>query len=171
MIMNITVQGAIEASAIILVSFVIIKVYIHSSKKNQNTNLPYLYRQQIITFIGLLILAFCIFAWVYSFFFGGFLEFIKMFIITLFPLILGLFGFLLGLNWRIFIFENTFVFRNIFGKKREYKYTEIEKVLPISIGGYQLVIGKVKIPVDFFVVNVELLDAKIRNHNILMDKH
>lgn len=94
-----------------------------------------------------------------------------MFIITLFPLILGLFGFLLGLNWRIFIFENTFVFRNIFGKKREYKYTEIEKVLPISIGGYQLVIGKVKIPVDFFVVSVELLDAKIRNHNIYIDKH
>lgn len=44
MIMNITVQGAIEASAIILVSFVIIKVYIHLSKKIQNTNLPYLYR-------------------------------------------------------------------------------------------------------------------------------
>ena len=171
MLLSITIGGAIEAAAVIFVSFCAIKLYIYSAKKNRYTNKPYLYRQQLITFIGLLIVTFCIFVWVYSFVTLGFLELIKMFIITLLPLVLGLFGLLLGLNWRIFIYDNTFVFRNIFGKKREYRYTEIEKILPISVGGYQLVIGKVKIFVDFFVVNTQLLDVKIKNHyNIIVKR-
>lgn len=165
MILSITIEGIIEAAAVILVSFCAIKLYIYSEKKIEIRNKSFLYRQQFITYIGLLIIAFCIFSWIYSLITGGYLDLLKMFIMNLFPLLLGLFAFFLGLNWRIYIYEKTFVFRNIFGKKREFRYTEIEKVLPISVGGYQLVIGKVKISVDFFVMNSELLDAKIRNHN------
>lgn len=64
---------------------------------------------------------------------------------------------LYALNWKIEIKEESFIFRNMFGKKREIKYSEITKLKRLKIGGYRIYIGKKSIAVDYFIKGADNL--------------
>ena len=70
---------------------------------------------------------------------------------------LGLWIMLYGLNWKIEIKEESFIYRNMFGKKREFKYSEITKLKHIRIGGYRIYFGKKSIAVDYFIKGADNL--------------
>lgn len=161
MVAAITIRGIIGATAVILVSFVVVKLIRNFSIRKQKRILSYLYREGWITYCGLGIVLFCIFSWVYSYVNDGSVGFLQMFLITPLPLMLGLNCLLIGINWRIYVYEDRFVYQNMFGKKHEYMYNDIDGIRPISIGGYQLIIGKKKITIDFLVCNTSILEHKI----------
>lgn len=71
--------------------------------------------------------------------------------------LLGLWLMLYALNWKIEIKEDSFIFRNMFGKKREIKYTQITKLKRIKIGGYRIYVGKKSIAVDYFIKGADNL--------------
>lgn len=161
MVAAITIRGIIGAAAVILVSFIVVKIIRNFSICKHNRSLPYLYREGWITFCGVGILSFCIFSWVYSYINGGIVGFLQMLLITPLPLVLGLNCLLSGINWRIFVYDNRFVYQNIFGRKHEFMYNDIDGIRPISTGGYQLIIGKKRITIDFLVCNTSILEKKI----------
>lgn len=80
--------------------------------------------------------------------------------------LLGFWLMLYALNWKIEIKEESFAFRNMFGKKREIKYTEITKLKRIKIGGYRIYIGKKSIAVDFFIQGADNLWDKLKVFNL-----
>jgi hypothetical protein len=71
--------------------------------------------------------------------------------------LLGFWLILYALNWRIEIKEESFIFRNMFRKKREIKYSEITKLKRLKIGGYRIYIGKKSIAVDYFIKGADNL--------------
>lgn len=75
---------------------------------------------------------------------------------------LGVWIVLYALNWRITMQEDSFTFKNMFGKKTTYKYQEITAVKHIKIGGYRVYIGKKSIAVDFYILGRQLLWDKIK---------
>ena len=75
---------------------------------------------------------------------------------------LGLWLMLYALNWKIVIKEDTFIFRNMFGKKREIKYNEITKLKRIKIGGFRIYIGKKSIAVDYYIKGADNLWDKLK---------
>lgn len=64
---------------------------------------------------------------------------------------------LYSLNWKIEIKEDSFIYTNPFGKKREYNYADITKVKRIKIGGYKIYIKSKKITVDYWIIGIENL--------------
>lgn len=69
----------------------------------------------------------------------------------LFMSVLGFWLMLYALNWKIEIKEESFIFQNMFGRKREIKYREITKLKRIKIGGYRIYVGKKSIAVDYYI--------------------
>ena len=76
--------------------------------------------------------------------------------------VLGVWLMLYALNWKIEIREESFIFRNMFGKKREIKYSEITKLKRIKIGGYRIYIGRKSIAVDYFIKGADNLWDKLK---------
>lgn len=70
---------------------------------------------------------------------------------------LGVWLMLYAINWKIEIKEESFIYRNMFGKKREIKFIEITKLKRIKIGGYRIYIGKKSIAVDYFIKGADNL--------------
>lgn len=70
---------------------------------------------------------------------------------------LGLWLMLYALNWKIIIKDDSFIFWNMFGKKREIKYSEITKLKRIKIGGFRIYIEKKSIAVDYFIEGADNL--------------
>ena len=70
---------------------------------------------------------------------------------------LGLWVMLYGLNWKIEIKEESLIYRNMFGRKREFKYNDITKLKRIKIGGYRIYFGKKSIAVDYFIKGADNL--------------
>ncbi|MGN0815045.1 MAG: DUF6560 family protein [Candidatus Coproplasma sp.] len=75
---------------------------------------------------------------------------------------LGLWLMLYALNWKIVIKDESFVFRNMFGKKREIKYSDITELKRIKIGGYRIYVGKKSIAVDYFIKGADNLWDKLK---------
>lgn len=163
MIIFANISNILRALIVVISTFIVIMLVMYSTKKAKVKNVPYLFRAPVITYVGGLILIMCLSVWIYSFVTYGVDELLKMLILSILPLFLGLFSFLIGLNWRIEIYEKSFVFRNLFRKKRNFLYSEIEKVIPISIGGFQIKVDRIKITIDPFVMNSYLLESKMKN--------
>ena len=75
---------------------------------------------------------------------------------------LGFWLMLYALNWKIVIKEESFIFRNMFGKKREIMYSEITKLKRLKIGGYRIYTGKKSIAVDYFIKGADNLWDKLK---------
>ena len=70
---------------------------------------------------------------------------------------------LYALNWEIVIKDESFIFQNMFRKKREIKYSDITKLKRIKIGGYRIYFGKKSITVDYFVKGADNLWEKLED--------
>lgn len=77
---------------------------------------------------------------------------------------LGIWLMLYALNWRIEIKDESFTCTSVFGKKREYKYTEITKFKRANAGDYKLYVGKRRVEVPFIINGYEKLGDKIKDH-------
>lgn len=165
MLMTIYFINILKAVLFLLCIFVVIKLaFLYMRRVRRNAQ--YLYKTSIVLISGAFLLVMCLTIWIYSLITGGFLELLKMFLASLLFFILGLYSFLLGFNWRIDVFEDSFDFRNIFGKKRRFLFSQITKITPISIGGDQISVDGVKISVDPFVNNSHLLYIKLKQFKI-----
>lgn len=83
---------------------------------------------------------------------------------------LGIWLMLYSLNWQIVLNDDSFIYRNMLGKKKTYKYNDITALKRIKIGGYRMYFGKKSIAVDYFVSDQEVLWDKIKVMDIPMKK-
>ena len=72
-------------------------------------------------------------------------------------ILLGIWLTLYSINWQIEIKEDSFIFRNMFGRKKEYGFDKITKVKRIKIGGFRIYINKKSITVDYWIKGVDNL--------------
>lgn len=158
---NIIILTRIIVGMLCVIGVVRLVMFLTNKKKRSDAN--FLYKSPVISIAGGFLLSFCLTVWIYSLITGGYLELLKMIVASFVFFLLGLYALLLGINWRIDIHDESFDFRNLFGKRYHFKYSQISKVHPISVGGLQIVIDKVKISVDPFVINSHLLINKIEN--------
>ena len=83
---------------------------------------------------------------------------------------IGIWLMLYALNWQIVLGDDGFTYRNMFGKKKTYKYEDITALKRIKIGGYRMYFGKKSIAVDYFVSGQDVLWDKIKVMDIPMKK-
>lgn len=71
--------------------------------------------------------------------------------------LIGFWLILYSVNWKIEIRDESFIFRNMFGKRREIKYSAITKLRRLKIGGYRIYTGKKSIAVDYYIKGADNL--------------
>ena len=82
--------------------------------------------------------------------------------------ILSFYLMLLPLNWRLIFDEDALIYKNIFGIKRRYQYSEISKIYADykmktkMLEKYRLYIGKKKITVDYLAKNFGSFERLIK---------
>ena len=130
--------------------------------KNYDKNLKVLKPPFLIFWIGFVGFLGCIIM-IIIIFFAAFNEENLVWAIGFFLFsFLGLWLMLYALNWKIVIKDESFIFRNMFGKKREIKYSNITKLKRIKIGGYRIYVGKKSIAVDYFIKGADNLWDKLK---------
>ena len=100
------------------------------------------------------------------------IKIIYMFIlvISIIPLFLGtIYLVLLGIVWKFEMYDTCFVFRNAFGKKRRYEYSQITKVSKITnrygnVEKIKLVLDTQTITITAMVVNFESFENTLKKH-------
>ena len=121
---------------------------------------------KIIFLIGLIVIILCygIIAYIYIFDFNEVTCAcsVVVFLISF----LGVYLILYGLNWRITMRENDFVFRNVFRREKTYSYGEITGFRRIKIGGFRIFIGKKSIAIDSYIRGQSEFLDKIKNIHI-----
>ena len=120
-------------------------------------NLKVLRPPILIFFIGLIGFAVCITIALVALFVNFNKENLACAIVLFAVSFLYVWLMLYALNWKIEIGEECFVYRNVFGIKREIRYSEITKLKRIKIGGYRIYIGKKSIAVDYFIKGADNL--------------
>ncbi len=87
-------------------------------------------------------------------------------IFLLLPIMIGcLYLLLASIFWRIYFQDSGFIFKNRFGMKRRYDYSEITKIIDRDKEKYSIYLGKKKITVEYMTVNSELFLKKILREN------
>lgn len=116
----------------------------------------------LIFWIGLVVFLACIVT-IFVIFFAAFNEENLVWAIGFFlSSFLGLWLMLYVLNWKIVIKDESFIFRNMFGRQREIEYSDITKLKRIKIGGYRIYVGKKSIAVDYFIKGADNLWDKLK---------
>jgi len=78
-------------------------------------------------------------------------------------ILMGFWLMLYAINWRIEIKDESFTCTSVFGKKREYKYTEITRFKRVkNAGGYKLYVGKRRVEIPFIIKGYENLWEKVK---------
>lgn len=125
-------------------------------------NLKILKPPLLVFWIGLFVFLACVIT-IFVIFFAAFNEENLVWAIGFFLFsFLGLWLMLYALNWEIVIKDESFIFQNMFRKKREIKYSDITKLKRIKIGGYRIYFGKKSITVDYFVKGADNLWEKLK---------
>lgn len=91
-------------------------------------------------------------------------------VISIIPLFFGaIYLSLLGIVWKFEMYDTSFVFRNAFGKKRRYEYSQITKVTKLTnrygnVEKIKLVLGTQTITITAMVVNFESFENTLKKH-------
>lgn len=151
------VRIVLTALIICLSSWLVGLLGVYWRTKSYQKDLKILRPPFLIFWIGLIGFLGCIITILVALF-TNFNEYNCIFSVGFFMVsLVGLWLMLYALNWKIEIKEDSFIFRNMFGKKREIKYTQITKLKRIKIGGYRIYIGKKSIAVDYFIKGADNL--------------
>ena len=130
--------------------------------KIYDKNLNMLKPPLLVFWIGLLVFLACVVT-IFVIFFAAFNEENLVWAIGFFLFsFLGFWLMLYALNWKIVVKDESFIYRNIFGKKREIKYSDITKLKRVKIGGYRIYVGKKSIAVDYFIKGADNLWEKLK---------
>lgn len=91
-------------------------------------------------------------------------------VISIMPLYLGtIYLILLGTVWKFEVYDTYFVFRNVFGKKKRYEYSQITKVTKITnrhgkVEKIKLVLDTRTITITYMVVNFKTFENTLKKH-------